>query len=185
MNRRAMLVLTGGSLSAAIAGCTGLGGDGGNTDDSETDDTDTETDDQSTDGNTDDGSTEDTEPDTSNRAEVDVGEDPEEVYRRYYEAISNGEYGVVLGVSHVDGPTYADFQEMGESDFQEASKVQEFTVEETTLVEESEDVAVVEGQVQLVFQVSQEPDPKDISPQLELRREDGQWRVWDAPDREN
>lgn len=112
-------------------------------------------------------------------ADVEVGEDPEAVYRRYFEAQSNGELAVVLGVSHSEGPTYADFSQWRKAEYEEVASQQTFTVEGTTIVEESEDAVVVQGTV--VWEPEFAEKPNTLEPQIELRPEDGEWRIWDAP----
>lgn len=121
-------------------------------------------------------------PDETNvePADVDVGDDPETVYRRYFEAQSNGNLEVLLGVCHTEGPTYAEFSQWSVAEYNEAASAQNFTVQETTVLEENEDVAVVDGTV--IWEPEPAEEGNTLEVQLELRTEDGEWRVWDAPE---
>ena len=113
-------------------------------------------------------------------ADVEVGDDPEAVYRRYFEAQSNNEFAVLLGVCHTDGPTFADFSQFSEAQFEQQVGPQSFTVEETTIRDESEDSVVVRGTV--VWEPEFAEEPNTLEPDLELRKENGQWRIWGAPE---
>lgn len=101
-------------------------------------------------------------------------DDPEDVVENYFNAIDDGDMDEMESLVHSDSPIQDGFAEDNELNkgFLEGLDI---TVEDTELVEEDDDTAIVEAETTVVFFGEEVTEVSEV----ELRTEDGDWRIWD------
>lgn len=99
-----------------------------------------------------------------------AGDDPAATVEAFVRAIDEGDVERANELIHPESPR----GELSEGDLSEAAEA-EITVEETALVEESEDTARV--RVEVSFELDGDTERSETV--YELRTADGNWRIWD------
>ena len=164
MRRRALLYTTATAAFAALAGCF--------------DDEPTDQDEQHDDGSSDqDAQPDDDTGDTSQQqssAEDDSQDerDPVAAVEAFFGALDDGNVDRANELIHPGG----DLSEFPEG---EAKRMDEGTMEvvETTVVEETDDTATLEGAV--LTDTGPVDEPIEVSGTIELRTADGEWKLWE------
>ena len=101
--------------------------------------------------------------------------DPDDVVEEFYAAMDEGDVDAMNELIHEDSPE----GEATEEDF-EGSEDFEFTVEETEVLEEDDDVAEVRAKVTFEGEFMGEEFEETDEDLIELRTEDGSWKVYDS-----
>lgn len=99
------------------------------------------------------------------------GGDPEGAIREFYTALNEGDVETVNSRIHPDGEA----DEITQDQADQLSQA-EFSVESTEVVEQEDDRAVVNTTVSISMMGQEQSQSADI----ELRRHDGQWKIWDG-----
>lgn len=99
-----------------------------------------------------------------------LSNDPDEVVEQFYQAIDDGDREAANDLIHSDSP-------QGEISEDEMSDLEEFdvTVEDTEIIDESDDTAEVEAEIT----VESDGDSSTDETTIELRTEDGDWKVYE------
>lgn len=101
--------------------------------------------------------------------------DPEDVVEEFYAAMNDGDVETMNELIHKDSPG----EGASEEDFEESEEVG-FTVEETEVLEEDDDVAKVRAEITFEVEVMGEVFEETGENTLELRTEDGAWKIYSS-----
>lgn len=104
----------------------------------------------------------------------DGNDSPEAVMERYYREYADGDVEALNDLTHTESPDYPVDDQLTEEVLQQLREEIDVDVEETELVEENDDVAVVEITVTFSGQNRENTE----TDRWELRTEDGEWKVW-------
>lgn len=112
--------------------------------------------------------------DEAGEIEEPIPEEPTAIVEQYFAALDVADVDRILALEHEDSPdgTPADTEP---DDFDGIG----FTVEETVLIDETEEEAIVEATITVTFEGIGEETNTD---ELTLRRQDGNWRLWVVED---
>ena len=99
-----------------------------------------------------------------------LSDDPDEVVEQFYQAIDDGDRETANDLIHSESP-------QGEISEDEMSDMEEFdiTVEGTEILEESDETAEVEVEMT----IESDGDSSTEETTIELRTEDGDWKVYE------
>ncbi len=110
----------------------------------------------------------------ANGEEEEEENSPEATVRDFMDALNRGDREGVNALLHEDGELEPIPEEAG-------LEVQEREVEEVEVLEETDDTVTVEVTVTVRPRSPDESERTEVT-EWELRRSNGDWRVWDRPD---
>lgn len=99
-----------------------------------------------------------------------LADSPDEVVEKFYQAANDGDRDAANDLIHSDSPS-------GEISEEEMSDIEntEITVEETEVVDETDSIAEVQAEITM----EQDGDSTTNEMTIELRTEDGDWKIYE------